>query len=166
MCQLWANLPASDKMAEPGYQSILKEQIPVAELPAGAGSVRVIAGEFGGQHGPARSFTPMDVLDMRFKQGATAELPTREGHTLALVVLQGTLLINGNSASKGQLVHLDRAGSGVVIEANSDAVVLWLSGEPINEPIVGHGPFVMNSQDEIVQAIDDFNAGRFGQMPA
>ena len=166
MVQLWVNLPASDKMAEPGYQSLLKKQIPVVELPGGAGSVRVIAGEFDGQHGPARSFTPLDVLDMSFKQGATVQLPTRDGHTLALVVLQGALLINGDSASEGQLVHLDRAGSGVVIEANSNAMLLWLSGEPIEEPIVGHGPFVMNSQDEIIQAVDDFNAGRFGQMRA
>lgn len=167
MVQLWVNLPAADKMTEPGYQTILDAQIPVVELPEGAGRVRVIAGEFGGQHGPARSFTPMDVLDMRIAQGATARIPTRAGHTLALVVLHGTVLVNGQDIARaGQLVHLDRAGNGVEIEANSDASVLWLAGEPIDEPLVGHGPFVMNSQAEIVQAIDDFNAGRFGRMAA
>ena len=166
MVQLWVNLPAADKMTEPGYQTLLDEQIPVVQLPQNAGKVRIIAGEFDGQPGPARSFTPMDVLDMRLNQGATARLPTRDGCTLALVVLQGTVLINGAVAGEGQLVHLDRAGSGVTIEANSDAVVLWLSGEPIDEPVVGHGPFVMNSEDEIIQAIDDFNTGRFGRMTA
>lgn len=167
MVQLWVNLPASDKMAEPGYQTILDGQIPVVELPGGAGRVRVIAGEFDGHEGPARSFTPMDVLDMRVSQGATARMPTRDGHTLALVVLHGTVLVNGSDiAREGQLVHLERDGSGVEIEANSEASVLWLSGEPIDEPVVGHGPFVMNSQAEIAQAIDDFNAGRFGRIPA
>jgi redox-sensitive bicupin YhaK (pirin superfamily) len=164
MVQLWVNLPARDKMTEPGYQTILDAQIPSVELPGGAGRVRIIAGEFHGQRGPARTFTPMDVLDMRINQGATARLPTRDGHTLALVVLHGTVLVNGDIAREGQLVHLDRAGSGVEIEANSDATVLWLSGEPIDEPVVDHGPFVMNSEAEITQAIDDFNSGRFGAM--
>ena len=103
---------------------------------------------------------------MRINQGAVAHLPTRDGHTLALVVLHGSVLINGDVASEGQLVHLARAGNGVTIEGNSDAAVLWLSGEPIDEPVVGHGPFVMNSKEEIIQAIDDFNAGLFGRMPA
>lgn len=167
MVQLWVNLPAADKMAEPGYQTILDGDIPVVDLPGRAGRVRVIAGEYGGGQGPARSFTPMDVLDMRITQGATARMPTRDGHTLALVVLHGTVLVNGSAvAREGQLVHLDRDGSGVEIEANTDASVLWLSGEPIDEPVVGHGPFVMNSEAEIVQAIDDFNSGRFGRMAA
>ncbi|CAM5494238.1 pirin family protein [Rhodanobacter lindaniclasticus] len=167
MVQLWVNLPARDKLTEPGYQTILDKQIPLVALPDDAGRVRVIAGEFDGHRGPARSFTPMDVLDLRINQGATAQLPTREGHTLALVVLHGTVLVNGSDvAREGQLVHLDRAGSGVQIEANTDASVLWLSGEPIDEPVVGYGPFVMNSQAEIAQAIDDFNAGRFGRMAA
>lgn len=167
MVQLWVNLPAADKMAEPGYQTILDRDIPVVDLPERAGRVRVIAGEYGGGQGPARSFTPMDVLDMRITQGATARMPTRDGHTLALVVLHGTVLVNGSAvAREGQLVHLDRDGSGVEIEANTDASVLWLSGEPIDEPVVGHGPFVMNSEAEIVQAIDDFNSGRFGRMAA
>jgi redox-sensitive bicupin YhaK (pirin superfamily) len=109
----------------------------------------------------------MDVLDMRIAHGATARMPTRDGHTLALVVLHGTVLVNGDAvAREGQLVHLDRDGSGVEIEANTDASVLWLAGEPIDEPVVGYGPFVMNSQAEIEQAIDDFNTGRFGRMAA
>jgi redox-sensitive bicupin YhaK (pirin superfamily) len=167
MVQLWVNLPAKDKMAEPGYQTLLDAQIPSVDLPEGAGRVRVIAGEFDGQRGPARTFTPMDVWDLRIAQGRTGRFEAKEGRTLALVVLRGTVLVNGETiAREGQLVHLDTAGSGVEIEANSDATVLWLSGEPIDEPVVGYGPFVMNSEAEIRQAMADFNSGRFGRMPA
>ncbi|MCK9490196.1 MAG: pirin family protein [Xanthomonadales bacterium] len=165
MVQLWVNLPAADKMTAPGYQTLLAAQIPVVDLADGAGQVRVIAGEFDGQRGPARSFTPMAVFDLRIRQGASARLPSRDGWTLALVVLHGTVMVNGQAiAREGQLVHLDRSGGEVTIQANSDAGILWLSGEPINEPLVGHGPFVMNSQAEIIQAIQDYNAGRFGQV--
>jgi len=167
MVQLWVNLPAKDKMAEPGYQTLLDAQIPSVDLPEGAGRVRVIAGEFDGHRGPARTFTAMDVWDLRIGQGGIGRFEAKDGHTLALVVLHGTVLVNGATvAREGQLVHLDRAGSGVEIEANSDATVLWLSGEPIDEPVVGYGPFVMNSEDEIRQAVADFNGGRFGRMAA
>jgi redox-sensitive bicupin YhaK (pirin superfamily) len=154
-------------MAAPGYQTVLDAQIPPVELPDGAGRVRVIAGEYGGTRGPARTFTPIDVWDLRIAQGHTARFEAKAGDTLALVVLHGTVQINGSEvAREGQLVHFDRAGSGVEIEANSDASLLWLSGEPIDEPIVGYGPFVMNSEAEIRQAIDDFNSGRFGRIAA
>ena len=167
MVQLWVNLPAKDKMAQPRYQTLLNAQIPSVALPEGAGSVRVIAGDFNGQRGPALTFTPMDVWDVRIGQGNVGHFETKDGHTLALVVLHGTVLVNGSAvAREGQLVHLDREGSGVVIEANSDAAVLWLSGEPIDEPVVGYGPFVMNSEAEIRQAIADFNSGRFGRITA
>jgi redox-sensitive bicupin YhaK (pirin superfamily) len=166
MAQLWVNLPAKDKMTAPRYQTLLDAQIPSVDLPDGAGRVRVIAGEFDGRRGPALTFTPMDVWDVRIDQGGVGRFEAKDGRTLALVVLRGTVLINGGSvAREGQLVHFDRAGSGVEIEANSDAVLLWLSGEPIDEPVVGYGPFVMNSEDEIRQAIDDFNSGRFGRIP-
>src|SRR5690606_2111672 len=154
-------------MAEPRYQTLLEAQIPSVELPRGAGRLRVIAGEFDGRLGPARTFTPMDVWDMRIGRGGGARFEAAEGHTLALVVLHGTVLVNGDAtAREGQLVHLDRAGAAVSIEANGDAAVLWLSGEPIEEPVVGYGPFVMNTETEIRQAIDDFNSGRFGTMGA
>ncbi|NUO72707.1 MAG: pirin family protein [Frateuria sp.] len=168
MVQLWVNLPARDKMAAPGYQTLLDRDIPVVELPQDAGRVRVIAGEFGGKQGPARTFTPIDVLDIRLGQGSSTRFETREGHTLALVVLRGTVRVNGSSeaAREGQLVHLARDGSGVQIDAESDATLLWLSGEPIDEPVVGYGPFVMNTEAEIRQAVNDFNSGRFGRMAA
>lgn len=162
MVQLWVNLPAQDKMGEPGYQTLLDAQIPSVELPDGAGRVRVIAGEYGGGKGPARTHTPIDMWDIRLAQGGHARFDGTSGHTLALVVLRGTVLVNGETlAREGQLVHFDRDGTGVTLEANNDAVLLWLAGEPIDEPVVGYGPFVMNTQAEIQQAIDDYNAGRF-----
>lgn len=166
MVQLWVNLPAKDKMAAPGYQGILDADIPVVPLPDEAGKVRVIAGAFDGHRGPARTFTPMAVWDIRIGAGRTARFEAIEGHTLALVVLHGTVMVNGEAVVReGQLAHLDRGGGAVEIEANSDATVLWLSGQPIDEPVVGYGPFVMNSHDEIRRAIDDFNSGGFGRMP-
>ena len=167
MVQLWVNLPARDKLAAPRYQTLQDARIPSVPLPGGAGQVRVIAGAFDGQRGPAQTFTPVDVWDLRLKQGRGARLDTPAGHTLALVVLHGTVLVNGQEVVReAQMVQFDRAGSGVEIEANSDATLLLLGGEPIDEPIVGHGPFVMNTQAEIVEAINDFNSGRFGQMHA
>jgi redox-sensitive bicupin YhaK (pirin superfamily) len=164
MVQLWVNLPARDKMAAPGYQTLLDSQIPSVELAGGAGRVRVIAGGFGGQQGPARTFTPINVWDLRLNAGSTAELGAKAGHTLALVVLHGTVMVNGSEVVReGQLVHFDREADLVHLEANNDATLLWLEGEPIDEPVAGHGPFVMNTEAEIHQAIADFNAGRFGQ---
>ncbi len=167
MVQLWVNLPARAKMAEPGYQAIVDSDIPALALPGGAGTVRVIAGDHGGQRGPARTFTPMNVWDLRLAQGHSSELALPEGWTTVLVVLHGSVRVNGGTAAgEAPMVVLDRAGEGLSIQADSDATVLLLSGEPIDEPIVGHGPFVMNTRQEIVQAIEDFNAGRFGRMPA
>jgi redox-sensitive bicupin YhaK (pirin superfamily) len=165
MVQLWVNLPAKDKMAAPGYQAIVDAQIPSVALPHDAGSLRVIAGEFDGHKGPARTFTPMDVWDVRLRQGAHITLPLSEGRSVALVVLRGTVQVNGAEILRdAQLVLLDRSGDELTLEANGDATVLLLSGEPIDEPIVGHGPFVLNTAAEIDQAITDFNSGRFGRM--
>ncbi len=166
MVQLWVNLPAKDKMSQPGYQAIVDADIPLVELPDGAGTARVIAGEFEGQHGPARTATPMNVWDLRLMADTAVSMNAPSGWTLALVVLSGSVSVNGARADGTQLVLLDRTGEDFVIEASSDAVVLLLSGEPIDEPIVGYGPFVMNSEQEIHQAIDDFNSGRFGRMGA
>jgi redox-sensitive bicupin YhaK (pirin superfamily) len=165
MVQLWVNLPARDKMATPGYQPLLDRDIPSVALPGNAGRVRVIAGEYKGHAGPARTFTPMNVWDVRLGQGHSGEFELPEGHTAALIVLRGTVQVGGSQiAREAQMVMLDHAGRDLLLEANSDATVLLLSGEPIDEPIVGHGPFVMNTQDEIRQAIIDFNSGRFGRM--
>jgi len=165
MVQLWVNLPAKDKMADAGYQTLLDAQIPSVPLANGAGRVRVIAGDHAGHRGPARTFTPIDVWDVRLAGGRRATFELRDGHTTALVVLRGAVLVNGEQiAREAQLVVFDRAGSTIEVEANGDATILLLAGEPIDEPIVGYGPFVMNTAAEIQQAIDDFNGGRFGRI--
>jgi len=166
MVQLWVNLPSRDKMSAPGYQTLLNAAIPRVDLQDGAGYLRVIAGDYGDGHGPAKTFTPIDVWDVRLNAGATAVFQGRPGHTLALVVLRGTVMVNGQEVVRaGQLVHLDREAGEVRLEANNDATLLWLSGEPIAEPVVGYGPFVMNTAEEIQQALDDFRSGRFGGIP-
>ena len=167
MVQLWVNLPAADKMAAPRYQTLLDRDIPNVALPDGAGRVRVIAGEFAGQRGPAETHTPMNVWDVRLNAGQTARFEVPAGQTTAVVVLRGTLEVNGQQVARdAQMVLLDRAGTDVMVEANNDATFLFLSGEPIDEPIVGYGPFVMNTSEEIEQAFSDFNSGRFGRIAA
>ncbi|WLI31781.1 pirin family protein [Pseudomonas rhodesiae] len=165
MVQLWVNLPAKDKMAEAGYQTIVDADIPVLPLANDAGQLRLIAGEFAGARGPARTFTPIDVWDLRLNPGKPVTLDLHAGRNTALVILRGTLLINGQEiARQGQLALFERDGRQVTLESNDDAKVLLLSGEPIDEPIVGHGPFVMNTEQEIHQAFADFQSGKFGRM--
>lgn len=162
MVQLWVNLPAAKKMTAPGYQAIHERDIPAVALPDGAGTVRVIAGDFNGKKGPATTHTPMNVWDLKLNAGSISQLELPEGWHSALIVLRGTVQINGSTVARdAQMVLLDAAGSEVSVEANNDAVVLLISGEPIDEPIVGHGPFVMNTEEQIAEAINDFNAGRF-----
>ena len=164
MAQLWVNLPAAHKMTPAGYQPITAAQIPVVELPEGAGRVRVIAGQWSTAQGPARTFSPITMLDVALAAGRTAELPQPEGWTTLVVVASGSASVNGAEPVTGPaVVTLSTAGEGVTVQAGSDAKLLLLSGEPIDEPVVGYGPFVMNSQQQIVQAINDFNSGRFGQ---
>ncbi|MGY3943681.1 pirin family protein [Aeromonas tecta] len=165
MVQLWVNLPAKHKMSAPGYQAIRSDKIPLHPLADEAGSVRIIAGDYAGQTGPARTFTPMNVWDVRLNGGARVLLPAVDGWNTAIVVLKGSVRVNDQEeAGEAQLVLLDSRGSDIQIETREDAVLLLLSGEPIDEPIVGYGPFVMNSQEEINQAIDDFNRGRFANI--
>jgi redox-sensitive bicupin YhaK (pirin superfamily) len=165
MVQLWVNLPAKDKMAEAGYQTLVDRDIPVLPLPNDAGHLRLIAGEFAGTRGPARTFTPIDVWDMRLNAGQSVTLDLHPGRNTALVILRGTVLVNGEEvARQGQLALFERDGTQLTLAPNEDAKVLLLSGEPIDEPVVGHGPFVMNTEEEIHQAFADFHAGKFGQM--
>ncbi len=165
MVQLWVNLPARNKMGAPGYQAILGDDFPRVALADEAGTLRVLAGDYQGHTGPARTFSPMNVWDLRLKAGKGVELPAQAGWNTAIVVLQGTVQINKEAvARESQLITFEQAGSGVSIDANNDALLLYLSGEPLNEPVVGHGPFVMNTEEEIIQAITDFNSGRFGRM--
>jgi redox-sensitive bicupin YhaK (pirin superfamily) len=164
MAQLWVNLPAKDKGAAPRYQSILKEDIPVVVLPDDAGSVRVIAGEFDGNRGPAKTFTPINLWDIHLKSGKSAKLFVEDGHTTALLICRGSIQIDGRSAAEGALVNFDREGTDVVLQASADSHVMLMSGEPLQEPIVGQGPFVMNTQAEIRQAFQDFQQGAMGSL--
>jgi hypothetical protein len=167
MVQLWVNLPAMDKLAPPAYQPILDAEIPSVALSGGAGAVRVIAGSYWNVKGPARTFTPMNVWDVRLKAGGDALFDAPDGHTAIVVVLSGRVVVSGVEAAGGaQAVLLDRSGDGLSISADEDSTILLLSGEPIDEPIVGYGPFVMNSQQEIRQALTDFRSGRFGEITA
>jgi quercetin 2,3-dioxygenase len=167
MVQLWVNLPAKDKTAPPAYQTLLDAQIPAVELEGGAGRVRVIAGAYAGARGPAKTFTPIDIWDVRLAGGGKAAFELPEGHTLAVLVQSGTVKLNGErSAGAAQFAVFAREGGAIALEAESEAKVLLLSGAPIEEPVAAYGPFVMNTETEIRQAIADFNAGKFGDMAA
>ena len=169
MVQLWVNLPARDKMAPPGYQGITAAQIPTLQLTdvngADAGTVRPIAGSFEGASGPARTFTPMQVWDVQLKAGHTVTLPAPEGHTTVPLVYQGRVkTADGQEAGDAEMIVYERAGQGVQLTALADTTLLWLCGEPIDEPVVGYGPFVMNTPQEIQQAFVDFQSGKMGRL--
>ena len=165
MVQLWVNLPSRDKMAAPRYQSIADADIPSIPLPANAGTVRVIAGAYDGRAGPAQTFTAINLWDVRLRAGGKATLQLPRGHTALLAVLRGTLLVNGRDVLDGsQVALLDRHASEFSLEATTDAVALVLGGEPIDEPIVGYGPFVMNTAEEIAVARHDLASGQFGRI--
>ena len=165
MAQLWVNLPARDKMTEPGYQAIANADIPAVPVAGDAGTVRVIAGEFDGTRGPARTFTPMNVWDVRVRSGKSVDLAQPEGWTTQVIVLAGHVQLNGErTLREKEMATFSATGRGVTIEAGRDAKLLLLAGEPIDEPVVGYGPFVMNTREEIVQAVEDFNSGKFGRM--
>ncbi|MFM5923555.1 MAG: pirin family protein [Novosphingobium sp.] len=164
MVQLWVNLPAKDKMTPARYQAITRDTIPTVELDGG--SARIIAGELNGTKGPASTFTPINLWDLRLKADAEVTLPLPAGHTTMLAVLSGHVTVDGKGVGEAEIARLSLDGEGAVIKADGDAIVLVLTGEPIDEPVVGYGPFVMNSEDEIRQAFADFNSGRFGAVAA
>jgi len=171
MVQLWVNLRAKDKTAKAGYQTLLKGQIPNVALPRDAGTVRVIAGEYGGGRGPAKTFTPINLWDVSLRAGNSADLPLPDGHTTLFLVLSGEVTVNGEREGpsrtgihEGDLVIFARSGDGISVKAKSEAKLLVMDGEPIAEPIVGHGPFVMNSRAEIQQAFEDYQLGRMGEL--
>ncbi|OOF46457.1 pirin family protein [Rodentibacter trehalosifermentans] len=165
MVQLWVNLPAKDKMTTPKYQAIKSADIPVVTLPNNAGSVRVIAGELLDTKGSASTFTPINMWDTTMNANTSHTFSVPESHNVVILVLDGTIQVGGDAiARRGELVTFERGGSDVLIEANNDAKLLILTGEPINEPIVGYGPFVMNTREQIIEAFNDVHAGRFGRL--
>jgi len=165
MVQLWVNLPAKDKMGPPGYQPIVAADIPQVELPEGAGRARVIAGSFGGAKGPARTFSAVNLWDLRLNPGVELSLDLPAGHNAMLAVLSGHVTVNGTQpAGEAEIVRFEREGTAVRLRADGEALLLVLTGEPLGEPVVGYGPFVMTSQAEIRQAVEDFRSGRMGQI--
>jgi redox-sensitive bicupin YhaK (pirin superfamily) len=165
--QLWVNIPAKSKMTAPKYQTLLARDLPLVSLPGDGGSVRVIAGEFAEAKGPARTFTPINLLDVRLRAGHRLQLNLRDGHTAGLFIQKGQVVVNGGeAANEAELVVFERNGDEVAIEATTHATVFVMNGQPIDEPIAGYGPFVMNTPQQIQQAIADMRTGRLGKIPA
>jgi redox-sensitive bicupin YhaK (pirin superfamily) len=163
--QLWVNLPAKDKTARPHYQAVTAQQIPQVSLPESAGTLRVIAGEYNGVRGPANTYTPLNVWDVRLSAGRRASFPVPDGHNTLLFLLSGELKLgDGRALTRAGLAVFDPRGDAIEVEASGDSKLLILDGEPIDEPVVAHGPFVMNSVAEIQQALDDYRSGRMGQL--
>ena len=158
--QLWVNLPAKSKMTSPRYQTLTASSIPVVD------GVRVLAGEYRGAKGPAQTFTTVNLFDARLRAGQKLSLDLRDGFSAGLYVVSGRIEVNGQAANETELVVLDREGNDVELSATTDAIVFVMNGAPIDEPVVGYGPFVMNTTREIQQAYADFHAGRLGTIPA
>ena len=164
MVQLWVNLPKAHKMSTPRYQTLTKEAIPVVQLEE-AGYARVIAGELKGVKGPARTFTPVNVFDVRLKAGTQTEISLPSGYNAAVVLLKGNVIVNSQHLrGEAQIALLSPDGETVSFDVKEDTTLLILSGEPIHEPVASYGPFVMNTREEILQAVADYQAGKLGQL--
>ena len=165
MVQLWVNLPAKDKMSPPKYQAITRDMIERYALPGNAGEVEVISGDYQGVKGAASTFTPVHLYNARLKAGAQAEFSFPAHYNTAMVIVEGSVRVNGEEkAPTDNFVLFQNDGEAFTVEAAEDALVLIMSGAPINEPIAAHGPFVMNTRAEIVQAFEDFHSGKFGYL--
>jgi redox-sensitive bicupin YhaK (pirin superfamily) len=164
MMQLWVNLPSKDKLTKPGYQPITSADIPRVQL-AGGGHVRVVAGELDGVRGPARTFTPITMLDAELPAGARLPVKLPATYNALAVVAKGRVRAGSSVATAGELLLFANDAPGLELVAEEDAHVIVLSGEPLSEPIVQYGPFVMNTVEEIEQAINDVNRGKLGPIP-
>ena len=164
MVQLWVNLPSKDKMTAPKYQAIANAEMGRVSLPNG-GEVEIVAGEFNGVKGPATTFTPVHLINLKPKKGEKIELSFPAGYTTALLAIEGSALINGaDKLPLNNLALLRQEGEDFTVEALEDGIFLLMSGEPLNEPIAQYGPFLMNTQYEIAEAIDDYRQGKFGYL--
>lgn len=165
MVQLWVNLPARDKMRKPRYQSIENRNMERYVLPDQMGAVEIIAGHFKGLQGSASTFTPLHLYNLKLKAGAKLDLHFPEHYNTALLVIEGAIRINQQSEAPGDhFVLMANKGEDFEVEATTETTVLLLSGEPIQEPIAAHGPFVMNTRQELIEAFNDFNQGKFGYL--
>jgi len=162
MVQLWVNLPAKDKMSHPKYQSIKHADFGKRILPDSQGAIEVIAGNFNGTKGPATTFTPVEMYNARLKKGAKVHFSFPENYNTCFLIIEGTADVNGQTAPEDHLVLFLNDGTDIELEAIDNTIVLILSGEPINEPIASYGPFVMNTREEILDAYEDLNKGKFG----
>jgi redox-sensitive bicupin YhaK (pirin superfamily) len=163
--QLWVNLPRSSKMSAPGYQTIVNDQTPVVQLDGGGGSLRVIAGSVGSAKGPAKTFTPIELYDLRLRAGHSMPLQIPNGYNVGLLVLSGQASVGGSHRlSEADLAVFVSTGEPVTIVAEEDATILVMAGEAINEPVARYGPFVMNTKAELVQAVNDYQAGKMGHL--
>jgi redox-sensitive bicupin YhaK (pirin superfamily) len=164
MAQLWVNLPARHKMTPPRYQEIKHADMGTFDLPDGKGRVEVIAGEYRGARGPAQTFTPVQLYKARLAEGAVLDLDFPAAHNTALLVAEGEVETNGRPVPENHFALFANEGEAVSVRAAADSQVLILSGEPLDEPIAAYGPFVMNTQEEIFQAVEDFQSGKFGRL--
>jgi redox-sensitive bicupin YhaK (pirin superfamily) len=164
MVQLWVNLPQREKMSPPRYQGIKSSQIPIVNLSNHAGRIRVIAGTFEGTRGPAHTMTPINLWDLHLEKEAEATFSVPSGHTALVVLLAGSLTVSGEAMIGPQLALLERTGDQFSLRAETACKALFLGGEPINEPVVAYGPFVMNSSSAIQQAFSDYQEGRMGRL--
>jgi quercetin 2,3-dioxygenase len=164
MAQLWVNLPREHKMTAPRYQALTANEIGVVALPSGGGTVRVIAGTYEGVTGPAKTFTPVDLFDVRLEAGAKLSLARPAHHNLALLVMKGAATVNGVKAKLHDFVVLGHDGERMVVEAAEETQLLVLGGAPIDAPVVQYGPFVMNTREEIAEAFADLRDGKFGTL--
>ena len=163
--QLWVNLPAKNKSTPPAYQDIRSADIPEVLIENNKGKIRIIAGELEGVKGPANTFTRINIFDAHTDADADFQLKVTEGDNTAMLVLKGTVMINDEkTAREGEMLLFEKTGDSIHIQTNNESHLLLLSGEPITEPVAAYGPFVMNTQQEIMEAINDFNAGKFGHM--
>jgi redox-sensitive bicupin YhaK (pirin superfamily) len=164
MVQLWVNLPAKYKMTAPKYQEITQAMMSNYQLPGDKGKIEVIAGKYKEIKGPAFTFTPVELYNARLKKGALVEFNFPATYNTGLLLVEGSAMINGEMASADHFILFKNDGEQINIEATDDTVLLILSGEPINEPIAQYGPFLMNTWEELEQAVDDVNAGKFGTL--
>lgn len=164
MVQLWVNLPAKDKLTPANYQAITNAQMGKVTLPDNAGLINVIAGDFNGNKGPATTFTPVNMFDIRLNVGGEVSTKIPADHNTVILVVEGAITVNGEEADLHDLVLFKNGGEEITIKATENSVLLLLSGEPINEPIAQYGPFVMNTNRELQVAFEEFNAGKFGTL--
>ena len=164
MIQLWINLPAKDKMSKPKYQPLTNDQLGKYQLPNDGGVVEVIAGEFKGVKGAASTFTPVEMYNVKLKKGKSVSFDLSENFNTGILVVEGSVKVNGENAPADNFILFKNEGETISVEAAEHSILFVISGEPINEPIAAYGPFLMNTHEELEQALEDFNKGKFGYL--